>query len=104
MSHFSNDPGHVRVDFFKQSGKWYTTEQVEMKDWKGKECTIHEALVNALDRLENGDPYCRGMQVICLDPYHEHSHPICIKEWNGKEAWKKKQEEVKKSIQKKFNL
>jgi len=29
MSHYSNDPAMVRVDFWKTSGKWYTTEAVK---------------------------------------------------------------------------
>lgn len=28
MSYYSDEPRNVRVDFFKPSGKWYTTECV----------------------------------------------------------------------------
>jgi len=100
MSHYSNDPQNVRVDFFKPSGKWYATEQVTMVGWRGDEVLIHDSLVDALDNLErkDGGPLFRGMQVICLEPYHEFSHPISIKEWNGKEEWLKEKAEIKRKI------
>ena len=33
MTHYSNRPGNVRVDFFKPSGKWYTTVEMNMEDY-----------------------------------------------------------------------
>lgn len=79
---YTTDDSMVRVDFFKESGKWYCTEAVK---WTGgyRECCIHSAFIESLrdhlgDRLE-------GMDAICLEPYHENSHPIQIK--NG--GWAK---------------
>lgn len=97
---YSSNEQMVRVDFFKQSGKWHASEAVEMIEWSGNEILIHESLVNGLDRLEKrlGSPYMRGMQVICLEPYHEYSHPICIKNWQGKNAWLKKQQWIKEEV------
>lgn len=77
---YSNDPSMVRVDFFKSSGKWYTTEQMKWLQYnqtpnKG----IHDIF---LESLKLAFPYNYGeFDAICLEPYHEHSHPIQIKLW-----------------------
>jgi hypothetical protein len=81
MSHYSNNAASVRVDFFRPSGKWYTTEAVL---WTGEyaDCLIHEAFAKSLrDHFAKHSPPERlsGMDAICLEPYHEHSHPIQIK-------------------------
>ena len=86
MSHYSNDPAMVRVDFWKTSGKWYTTEAVkQIAGWQKESCLIHDGFAKSLrnhfkdtpDRLSN-------MDATCLEPYHENSHPIQLKagSWN----------------------
>lgn len=91
--HYSDDPSMVRVDFFKQSGKWYTTEAVK---WTGKyqpdsddpHCDgwdIHKQLAKSLrDHFVKSPDRLSEMDAICLEPYHEYSHPIQLKvgEWN----------------------
>lgn len=76
---YSEDDSIVRVDFFKAGGKWYTTEAVP---WTGgyDNCNIHEAFDKSL-RDHLGDRLCE-MDAICLQPYHEHSHPLMVK--NGR--------------------
>lgn len=79
---YCDDDSYVRVDFFKPSGKWYTTEAVK---WTGayhsKNGLIHDAFAQSLrDHLGNR---LNDMDAVCLEPYHEHSHPISIR--NG--AW-----------------
>ena len=76
---YTDDATMVRVDFFRQSGKWYTTEAVRWIDnWKAShDNLIENAFANALKahlgtRLSD-------MDAICLEPYHEYSHPIQIK-------------------------
>jgi predicted RNA-binding protein len=32
MSNYSNNPGRVRVDLFRDTGKWYATGSVDMGD------------------------------------------------------------------------
>ena len=78
---YSNNEASVRVDFFKPSGKWYATEAVV---WTGEyhDQLIHDAFAQSL-RDALGEAYS-GMDAVCLEPYHEHAHPICIK--NG--GWK----------------
>lgn len=89
MSHYSDDPAMVRVDFFKPSGKWYTTEAVKwtgayrMEDEGGE--LLHDAFKHSLiDHFENTPRRLSEMDAICLEPYHQLSHPIMIKAggWN----------------------
>lgn len=71
---YSDDDNMVRVDFFKDSGKWYTTEAVKWLEYKG---LIHDAFRKSLDAHLGGR--LKGMTAVCLEPYHEHSHPITLK-------------------------
>jgi len=94
---YSEDPAMVRVDFFKPSGKWYTTEAVK---WTGKwhgstkdgiatrtdVQMIHGAFAQSLrDHLGQR---LNDMDAICLHPYHEHEHPIQLKagSWNNEKV------------------
>lgn len=85
MSNYSDDAASVRVDFFKESGKWYCTEAVVWleglyfgRSKEGEINLIHDAFRKSLDAHFGGRPRLRGMRAICLEPYHEHSHPISI--------------------------
>ncbi len=75
---YSADESMVRVDFFKPSGKWYDTEAVL---WTGRyDGDIHVAFAKSLrDHLQGR---MKGMDAVCLEPYHEHSHPLCMR--NGR--------------------
>lgn len=72
---YINDDSIVRVDFFKPSGKWYTTESIKWTgDYDGE---IFEAFAKSLrdalgTRLDD-------MDAICLEPYHKYTQPIQIK-------------------------
>lgn len=86
MSNYSDQANSVRVDFFKDTGKWYVTEAVLWKTWKGKleegGMLIHTAFAEALrDHLIQPNLKLRlaGMTAVCLEPYHEYSHPIMLK-------------------------
>ena len=77
MTHYSESENSVRVDFFKESGKWYTTEAVKWDNdiYKG---LINECFKTALIRHLKSESGFRlsGMIAVCLDPYHEHSFPL----------------------------
>ena len=76
---YSDNDNMVRVDFFKSSGKWYTTEAVEWLDYS-KKVLIHDAFKNALRNHFNDNPYrLSDMDAICLEPFHEHAHPVQLK-------------------------
>ena len=81
--HYSDKPESVRVDFWKPSGKWYCTEAVIWTgEYKSEDQLIHDSFAKALlDHLtEDGQVGLRleGMRATCLDPCHEHSHPISL--------------------------
>ena len=73
MSNYSENESSVRVDFFKSSGKWYMTKAI---DWTGgyKNCCIHEAFEKSL--FDNFGNAFTEFDAVCIEPYHEHSHPI----------------------------
>lgn len=83
---YSDDPRMVRVDFFKPSGKWYTTEAVL---WTGRYLggLIHEQFAKSLNDHFGEEQRLREMDAICLEPYHINAHPIQIKNgmWNNLE-------------------
>jgi hypothetical protein len=76
MSYYSNDEHMCRVDFWKPSGKWYMTECVSFGGLY-KEPLIHDAFIKALETADLTRRFS-GFTVTCLDPYHEHSHPISL--------------------------
>ena len=72
---YSNESNQCRVDFFKPSGKWYDTCQFTWLHYS-KDKPIHDVFRESLNAAF---PYSyRGMQAICLEPYHENSHPLSI--------------------------
>ena len=77
---YSANPARVRVDFFKESGKWYATEAMEWRYYDGSKYLIHDAFLHCLISQFNG--HYQGMTAVCLEPYHEHSHPVMIHKWN----------------------
>jgi len=77
---YSEDEDMVRVDFFEESGKWYTTEAVKWTGaWEGKIQPIHDAFKKSLRDHFKDILRLSEMDAICLQPYHEHAHPICVK-------------------------
>ncbi len=87
MSHYSDRPSSVRVDFFRSTGKWYTTEAVE---WIGySDVLIWDAFEASLRKHmtePDGKLRLSGMWAVCLDPYHEHGHPLMMRVPGGGEG------------------
>lgn len=78
---YSENSAMVRVDFFKESGKWYTTEAVE---WVGSyEEDIMRGFAQSLVNHLKGR--LSDMDAVCLHPYHKYEYPIQIKqgEWEN---------------------
>jgi len=74
---YSVDDTFVRVDFFREGGKWYDTESIKWKSYDNKEKTLNELFREYLnDQIK--DRYS-GMWAVCLKPYHENSYPLMIK-------------------------
>jgi hypothetical protein len=78
MGNYSNDPEVCRVDFFKESGKYYTTEAIRFVDgtW---EAHPRDALKMSL-REQLGERLS-DMTAVCLDPYVKDSFPVMVREW-----------------------
>jgi hypothetical protein len=80
---YSSKNSHVRIDRFKsRTGKWYDSLELDMYGFYN-ESLIHDALRKAIEKqfnesinnfLEDG-----FFIVVCLKPYHVHSHPIILK-------------------------
>lgn len=71
---YAADEEMVRVDLFKDTGKWYTTVAIKWGDYTGYDLrSILKKLVN-----EQHIGYS-GMYAVCLKPYSEFSHPIMVK-------------------------
>lgn len=67
----------VRVDFFRPTGKWYTTEEM---DWSGTNKDVNYAFAESLrDHLKSGLGYrLDDMVAVCLSPDHEFKYPIMM--------------------------
>jgi len=76
MGNYSENEASCRVDFFKDSGKWYTTEVIIFDSRAYDNWSIHEALHRLLSE-QMGDRL-KDMTVICLEPYHKNTHPISL--------------------------
>lgn len=65
----------VRVDRFKETGKWYDSISLDMEDfynvddlhWAVQECLRHFGFE------------IHGWIYICLEPYHKNAHPVMLK-------------------------
>ena len=66
-----------RVDIFKDTGKWCSTEAVQFQDWHRP--LIHDEFLEALDRAGVTERYGVGYVAVCLEPYHENAHPLRVK-------------------------
>ena len=77
MGHYSDRPGLVRVDFFKE---WYASQAIDMSSGYNRP-SIHGALKIALNEqlaMPDGRLRYGGMTAVCLEPYHVHEHPIML--------------------------
>ena len=79
---YSIDSSKVRVDFFKESGKWYTTIELEWDRWSmklpdGSTELVDETFERCLDEQLEGR--FKGMIAVCLEPYHENAFPLMVR-------------------------
>ena len=60
---YTTDDLFVRVDFFKPSGKWYCTESLK---WKGYRGLIHDEFKSSLkNHLKYDKERLSGMTAVC---------------------------------------
>lgn len=69
------DDSNVRVDIFKESGKWYTTIQLK---WIGYNGLLHDEFEESLKKQLGDSRAYNRMQAICLHPYNANTHPVSI--------------------------
>jgi hypothetical protein len=77
MSGYSENPAHVRVDFYKpESGKWYMTEMLDM-DGHYYDLGPYNAVRNALLKTRHADSFDRWI-ISVVEPYHENGYPVLL--------------------------
>lgn len=72
---FALEDSKVRVDRFKERGKWYDTFVIDMED-SYNEPDLHLAVENG---IRAAGYKMEGWIYVCLEPYHKSSHPIMLK-------------------------
>ena len=73
---YAVEDSKVRLDRFKQSGKWYDSYSLDMQGFWDVGPTPHDAVQAAMDK--QGIRGIEGGFVIVLEPYHKHSYPVVI--------------------------
>lgn len=72
---YTEDSSRVEATFFKTSGKYYTTEVLDMSAVYYYPNTPIDAVIEALRREGNRLP---EMICVVLKPYHNLSYPVMI--------------------------
>lgn len=78
MTNYSENPGHVRVDFFKpESGKWYMTEMLDMSEFYNHGI-VHDAIRLALGKTRHGEDAEKRWVIVVMAPYHKNACPVML--------------------------
>lgn len=75
--HFSENPDQVRAEFFRDGGKWYMTEALDMADCYNELTpadAVWKALINRARR--RGQEISETFHIVVLDPYHQNPYPV----------------------------
>lgn len=85
---FTVNGSMVRVDRFKESGKWYDTLEVDMTSYYNLSF-IHDAVRYSLILMAGNDEFVeswlnQGGFFVCLEPYHVNAHPVVLKRQSDK--------------------
>jgi len=80
MTNYSDQPGKVKIDFYKPGGKWYMTEVLDMSQVYLVP-DIFQALSNAMDQTF-GQQRAEGLKnqfvVVVDEPYHKNAYPLML--------------------------
>ena len=89
--HYSNDPEMVRVDFFKESGKWAYTVAMNWDRYRTKSLIENEThIASNYEDMQNTFKRCLreqfpnrfiGLTAVCLEPYHKNAYPLMVRDW-----------------------
>ena len=84
MTHYSENPNMVRVDYWTESGKWYMTEAVDMN--AGYDVPlVHVAVELAMNdhwektRSTERRRAWNQFTITIAEPYHMSEYPVMIK-------------------------
>lgn len=75
MSTQPEKPGIVRVDFYKRSGKWYMTQDLDMTAFHDHGSGPEDAVIAALEAADLVRPQ---FTKVVADPYHRFAVPVMI--------------------------
>ena len=76
MTHYSENPGMTRFDFFKpESGKWYMTEALDMSAYYDAN-TVFDAVHATLSESRHQD--LSRWIISVLEPYHKGACPVLL--------------------------
>lgn len=78
MTHYSDNPGMVRVDFFRpETATWYMTEAVDMTNFYNMN-DPYTAVLEALYKSRHGVGVEERWIIVVMEPYHKHAYPVMI--------------------------
>lgn len=79
MTHYSQHPGMVRVDFYRPSGKWYMTEEMQMDRHYG-DLSIYNAVEESIKEAfpDTGMRWLSQFIVVVAEPYHTNAFPVML--------------------------
>lgn len=78
MTHYSDNPAHVRVDFFKpENGTWYMTEVLDMSGLYNELLGPYEAVAKALAKTRHNG-LLHNWIILVQEPYHINAYPVLL--------------------------
>lgn len=72
---FTTEEGMVRVDIFREGGKWYETIAVHWEEYRSMQ--LRDRLKEYVRDQHRGR--FEGCWAVCLHPYSEFEHPVMVK-------------------------
>jgi hypothetical protein len=80
---YTDDETMVKVDFFKDTGKWYTTEAMKWDKYTSGEDGNYEDIKDIFKRClrQHLKGRMNDMIAVCIEPYHQHAHPLMVFNW-----------------------
>ena len=84
MTHYSENPNMVRVDYWKESGKWYMTEAVDMDNVYQVplvQVAVEVAMNDHWEKTRSPDRRQAWNQftITVTEPYHMNAYPVMVK-------------------------
>ncbi len=77
---FTIENNMVRVDLFKESGKYKDTISLKFDRYFTEIDNKIELIDDTFKRcMQEQYPNIRNCICVCLDPYHEHSYPLMLR-------------------------